>query len=116
VRVAQVPAGWRLQAFYIPAVERPTLPEMVTLLYSRDDAGESLRLQQQTVEHKLPAIGGDRRFEQNTRSYTALGPERPQGREPAELLFTLEGTHIRMTSSQLSLAQLFEYAEQLTHV
>jgi hypothetical protein len=108
-----VPADWRVQAFYIPAAVRPTLPEMVTLLYSRDDAGQTLGLQQQTVEHELPAIGGERRVQQGGRSYSALGPERPQGREPGELLFTLDETHIRMTSSQLSLAQLLEHAEQL---
>ena len=112
-KLASLPAGWRLQAFYIPPVERPTLPEMVTLLYSRDDAGQALRLQEQTVEHELPAIGGERRFERDGRSYIALGPERPQGQEPSELLVALEGTHIRISSSQLSLAQLLEHAEQL---
>ena len=112
-KLAAVPADWRVQAFYIPPVERPTLPEMVTLLYSRADGGQTLRLQQQTIEHELPAIGGERRFEHNGRSFTTLGPERPQGREPAELLFALQGTHIRMTSSQLTLAQLLEHAKQL---
>jgi outer membrane lipoprotein-sorting protein len=113
-KLPAVPPGWRVQAFYIPPVERPTLPEMVTLLYSRDDAAQTLRLQQQTVEHEPPAIGGERRFEQGGRSYVALGPERPQGLEPGELLFALEGTHIRMTSSQLSRVQLLEHAGQLT--
>ena len=86
---------------------------MVTLLYSRNDDGQSFRLQQQTVEHELPAIGGERHFERNGRNYTALGPERPQGLEAAQLIFALDATHIRISSSQLSLEQLLEYAEQL---
>jgi len=49
--------------------------------------------------HELPAIGGEHRFERSARSYVALGPEQPAGREPAELIVALGATHVRMSSS-----------------
>ena len=63
------------------------MADTVTLLYSRDDAGERLQLRRETTrKHDLPTIGGERRFEHQGRAYVALGPERPVGREPAELI------------------------------
>lgn len=112
-KLATVPPDWRVQAFYIPASEKPTLPELVTLVYSRSDGGQSLRLQQQTSEHELPTIGGERHFKHTGRDYLALGPERPIGLEAAELIFTLDQTKIRLTSSQVSLEQLLDYAQHL---
>jgi hypothetical protein len=61
----------------------------------------------------LPAIGGERRFDYRGRGYIALGPEQPAGREAAELIFAVDGTQIRLSSSELSLERLLAYAEQL---
>jgi outer membrane lipoprotein-sorting protein len=107
------PPGWRVQATYVAATERPTLPDSVALLYTRADGGERLRILERTSEHELPAIGGERRFEHSGRSYVALGPEQPVGREPAELIFALGETHIRMSSSELPATALLEYADRL---
>jgi outer membrane lipoprotein-sorting protein len=107
------PPGWRVHAMYVAATERPTLPDAVTLLYTRADGGERLRILERTSEHELPAIGGERRFERSGRSYIALGPEQPVGREPSELIFALDGTQIRMSSSELAAAALLDYADQL---
>jgi outer membrane lipoprotein-sorting protein len=107
------PSGWRVQAIYVAGTERPTLPDSVTLLYTRVNGGERLRIVERTSEHELPAIGGERRFERLGRSYIALGPERPAGREPAELIFALDGTQIRMSSSELAAAALLDCADQL---
>jgi hypothetical protein len=112
-KLEPVPPEWRVQAVYVAATERPTLPDSVTLLYSRADGGQRLRIQQTTREHQLPAIGGERRFQRGGRSYTALGPERPAGREPTELIFAIEQTQVRMSSSELALEQLLKSAEQL---
>jgi len=71
------------------------------------------RLRSPPREHELPAIGGERRFDHRGRSYIALGPEQPAGREPAELIFAIEGTQIRISSSELPLERLLAYAEQL---
>jgi len=108
-----VPPEWRVQAVYVAATAHPTLPDSVTLLYSRPDGGQHLQIRETTREHELPAIGGERRFERGDRSYTALGPERPASREPAELIFAIEATQIRMSSSELPLERLLEHAEQL---
>lgn len=112
-KLESVPPDWRVQVVYVAATERPTMPGSVTLLYTRPDSGELLQIRETTRKHELPAIGGERRFDHRGRSYIALGPERPAGREPAELLFANEGTHIRMSSSELSLERLLEHAEQL---
>jgi hypothetical protein len=109
-KLEPVPLDWRLQAVYVGATERPTLPDSVTLLYSRRDGAESLQIRETTREHELPAIGGHRRFEHEGRAYIALGPERPVGREPAGLILALEGTQIRMSSSALPLERLLELA------
>lgn len=108
-----VPPDWRVQAMYVAATERPTLPDSVTLLYTRADGEERLRIAERTSEHELPAIGGERRFERSGRSYIALGPEQPAGREPAELIFALDGTQIRMSSSELAATALLDYADEL---
>jgi len=107
------PLGWPVQAMYVAATERPTLPDAVTLLYTRADGGERLRILQRPSAHELPAIGGERRFERSGRSYVALGPEQPVGREPAELIFAIDGTQIRMSSSELAATTLLDYADQL---
>lgn len=112
-KIESVPPDWRVQAVYVPATQRPTLPDTVTLLYSRDDGGEHLRILETTREHDLPAIGGERRFEHGGRAYFALGPERPLGREPAELIFAVEETQIRMSTSELPLERLLELAAEL---
>jgi len=112
-KLEPVPPDWRVQAVYIAATERPTLPDSVTLLYSRPDGGERLRIQETTRAHQLPAIGGERRFEHAGRSYIALAPDRPAGREPAELIFEIERTQIRITSSELPLHELLQGAAQL---
>lgn len=112
-KLEPVPPEWRMQAVYVAATKRPALPDSVTLLYSRPDGGQCLQIRETTREHELPAIGGERHFERGGHTYTALGPERPAGREPAELIFAIDGTQIRMSSSELSLEQLLERAEQL---
>ncbi len=112
-KLESVPPDWRVQAVYSPATQRPTLPDTVTLLYSRDDGGEHLRIRETTREHDLPAIGGERRFERDGRAYVALGPECPRGREPAELVFAVEETQIRMSTSELRLERLLELAAAL---
>jgi outer membrane lipoprotein-sorting protein len=112
-KLDSAPPGWRVQAMYVAPTERPTLPDSVTLLYTRTDGGERLRILERPSEHELPAIGGERRFERSGRSYIALGPEQPAGREPAELIFALDGTHIRISSSELDATSLLGYAEQL---
>lgn len=112
-KLAAMPPAWRVQAIYVAATELPTLPDSVTLVYTRPDGGQRLRIRETTREHELPATGGERRFEHRGRSSIALGPERPAGREPTELIFARDGTHIRMSSSELSLAALLEHAEQL---
>jgi hypothetical protein len=112
-KLASVPPEWRVQVIYVAGTERPTIPDSVTLLYTRPDGGLCLQIRQSTREYELPAIGGERRFDQRGRSYIALGPEQPAGREPAELIFALEVTQIRMSSSELPLEQLLAYVEQL---
>jgi hypothetical protein len=72
-----------------------------------------LRVLERASEHELPIVGGERRFERSGRSYTALGPDQPTGREPAELIFALDGTHIRMSSSELAATALLDFADQL---
>ncbi len=74
-----VPPEWRVQAVYVAATERPTLPDSVTLLYSRSDGGERLQIREAIREHELPSIGSERRCEHRGRGYVALGPERPDG-------------------------------------
>jgi hypothetical protein len=113
LKLGTVPADWRVQAIYVGPTERPTLPDSVTLIYTRPDGGQQLQLRETTGEPELPALGGERRFDHRGRSYTALGPERPAGREPAELIFASAGTQIRMSSSELSLEELLEHAGQL---
>jgi hypothetical protein len=112
-KLASVPLEWRVQAIYVAATERPTLPDSVTLLYTRPDGGLRLQIRESTREHEMPAIGVERRFDQRGRNYIALGPERPAGREPAELIFVTEGTQIRMSSSELPLERLLACAEDL---
>lgn len=112
-KLEPVPPEWRVQAIYVAATERPTLPDSVTLLYTRPDGGQRLQIRQTTREHELPAIGSERHLDHHGHSYTALGPEQPVGREPAELIFANEQTQIRMSSSELSLKQLLKRAEQL---
>ena len=56
-----VPPEWRVQAVYVAATERPTLPDSVTLLYSRSDGGERLQIREAIREHELPSIGSERR-------------------------------------------------------
>jgi hypothetical protein len=113
LKLATVPPDWRVQAIYVGATERPTLPDSVTLIYTRPDGGKRLQIRETTRDHELPAIGGERRFDHGGRGYTALGPDRPAGREPAELIFAISGTQIRMSSSELSLEALLEHAERL---
>jgi len=88
----------------------------VTLLYTRTDGGQRLQIRETTREHELPAIGGERRVDHRGHRYTALGPEKPAGREPAELIFANRETRIRMSSSELSVEQLLEHAQQLVAV
>lgn len=112
-KLEPAPSDWRVQAVYIAATERPTLPDSVTLLYSRPDGAQRLRLHETSCEHQLPAIGGERRFERGGRSYIALGPERPTGREPAELIFAIDRTQIRISSSEIPLHELLKRTAQL---
>lgn len=112
-KLEPVPPEWRAQAVYTAGTERPTLPDSVTLLYSRPDCGKRLRIHETTREHQLPVTGAERRFERPGRSYTAFGPEQPAGREPAELIFAIDQTQIRMSSSEIPLEQLLNHAEQL---
>lgn len=112
-KLEPAPPDWRVQAIYVAATERPTLPDSATLLYSRADGGQRVRLQETTREHQLPAIGGERRFEHRGRNYIALGPDRPAGREPTELIFAIDKTQIRITSSEIPLHDLLTHAEQL---
>ena len=90
-----------------------SLPDSVTLVYMRPDGAERLQIRQGIRAHDLPMVGDRRRFDHNGRSSVALGPDRPAGQEPAELLFTTHGTNVRLSSSQLSLEHLLEYADQL---
>jgi hypothetical protein len=99
LKLKSAPPEWRVQTIYVAATERPTIPDSVTLRYTRPDSGLRLQIRETTREHELPAIGGERRFDQRGRSYIALGPEQPAGREPAELIFSVDGTQIRMSSS-----------------
>ena len=85
-KLGAVPPEWRVQAIYLGPTQRPTLPDSVTLIYLRADGGQRLQIRETTREHELPATGGERRFEHGGRSYIALGPEHPAGREPAELI------------------------------
>ncbi len=112
-KLEPAPREWRAQAIFVAATERPTLPDSVTLLYTRRDGGQRLQIRQTTREHEIPAIGGERRFERDGRPYLALGPEHPAGREPAELIFAAEATQIRMSSSELPLERLLELAAAL---
>ena len=112
-KLSSAPPEWRVQAIYVAPTERPTIPDSVTLRYTRPDGGLRLQIRESTGEHELPAIGGERRFDRRGRSYIALGPEQPAGREPAELIFSIGETHIRMSSSELPLERLCAYAEQL---
>jgi hypothetical protein len=113
LKLAEPPPGWHVQAVYTGAAERPSLPDSVMLVYTRPDGAERLQIRQGTRAHDLPMVGDRRRFDHNGRSYVALGPDRPVGREPAELLFTTHGTNVRLSCSQLSLEHLLEYADQL---
>ena len=41
-------------------------------------------------------------------AFVAVGPEEPEGRDPAQLIFELYGTHVLISSSQLSRERLLE--------
>jgi hypothetical protein len=112
-KLESLPPDWQAQTIFVAATERPTLPDSVTLLYSRRDGGGRLQIRETTQNHVFPAIGGERHFEHNGRAYTTLGPEHPAGREPAELFFTAGTTQIRMSSSELPLQRLLELAAGL---
>lgn len=112
-KLGRVPPAWHVRAVYVGAVDRPTIPESVTLLYSTRDGCEHLQIRQMTREHELPLAGGERRVEHGGRSYLALGPEHPVGREPSELIFAVKGTKIRMASSALPLRRMLELADAL---
>jgi hypothetical protein len=112
-KLEEVPQDWRVDALFVPATERPTRPDSVTLLYSRRDGGERLEIQQRTQEHELPVVGSERRFEHDGRLYIALGPARPAGLEAAVLIFAANSTQIRLSSSTLSLERILELAGAL---
>jgi hypothetical protein len=109
----EIPRDWRVDALFVPASERPTRPDSVTLLYSRRDGGERLEIHQRTQEHELPATGTERRFESGGRRYIALGPDRPAGLDPAVLIFAANSTQIRMSSSTFALQRILEFAAAL---
>jgi len=112
-KLEEIPRDWRVDALFVPASERPTRPDSVTLRYSRRDGGERLEIQERTPEHELPVIGPERRFERDGRQYIALGPARPVGLEAAVLIFAADSTQIRMSSSTLSLERILAFAVAL---
>jgi hypothetical protein len=112
-KLEKMPLEWRVQAVYMPAIERPTVPDSVTLIYTRPDGGQQLQIRERSWEHDLPAKSRERRFERGGRQFIALGPDRPIGREPAELIFAIDGTHVRLSSPELTLEELLEFAERL---
>jgi hypothetical protein len=113
LKLAEVPPDWRVDAIVAPAPARPTRPESVTLAYTRRDGGERLEVYQMTQIHELPVTGEERRFEYRGRAYSALGPVRPAGREPAVLIFAVNATQVRITSSAIPLESLLEFAGAL---
>ena len=115
-KLEEIPRDWRVDALFVPASERPTRPDTVTLLYSRRDGGERLEIHQRTQEHDLPVTGTERRFERGERRYLALGPDRPAGLDAAVLIFAVNATQIRMSSSTLSLDRMLELAAALVEV
>jgi hypothetical protein len=113
LKLGHVPPDWRLRVFYCGRTKLPTLPDSVTLVYTRPDGAQFLQIHQTTEKHRLPSVASHHRIDRGGRSYTALGPEQPAGLEPAELVFAVGETQIRMSSSELSRRQLLEQAEEL---
>jgi len=112
-RLNVVPPEWGLQVTYVAATEQPTLPESVTILYSRRDRSASLRIHQTATAHSLPATGRERYLQRRGRDYVVLGPDNPDATEQADLILALEGTQIRMSSAELALEQLLTLAHTL---
>ena len=104
-----VPSGWTVQAVYMGAAEELGLAESVTLLYARRDGGEHLQLHESPVRSFEPPPQAER-LTREGRAFVAFGPEEPEGRDPAQLVFELYGTHVLISSSQLARERLLELA------
>ena len=105
-----LPDVWVVEASLVPAVSQ--MPETVSLSYRTSDGTRMLDVKQQRARFDLPASGRADRLTLDGRTFVVLGPEQPIGQEPAEVIFKLDDTYVRISSARLNRGELLEIAVQ----
>jgi hypothetical protein len=109
--------GWELaDASYCAASERPMTGESVFLSYRFETGTRQFQLVETTEPH--PWLGGDepRTIERDGYVMKALDPREADFPMPRHVLVERDGTHVNLSSQDLSLDELIELAVTLVSV